>query len=173
MYVMKETPRRWTIVTSSLNEIPRGGTTWTEISNAGRFLPKEMNTNRFYWDSHWLEIWSNHFCPSIGPNWRERGYGLRDQHRNRMVLRGGGAPLSTEGFWVDTVFYEDVNGFFLLLEYLLDRSYHISYCRTILCSVHQQGKHFLLTFSFSFCNAPRSPISYSGSCLHLGVPSEL
>jgi hypothetical protein len=27
MYVMKETPRRRTIVTSSLNEIPRGGTT--------------------------------------------------------------------------------------------------------------------------------------------------
>jgi hypothetical protein len=20
------------------------------------------------WDSHWLEIWSNHFCPSMGPN---------------------------------------------------------------------------------------------------------
>jgi hypothetical protein len=32
------------------------------------FLPKEMNANRFFWDSHWLEIWSNHFCPSMGPN---------------------------------------------------------------------------------------------------------
>ncbi len=31
-------------------------------------LPKEMNANRFYWDSHWLEIWSYHFCPSMGPN---------------------------------------------------------------------------------------------------------
>ena len=33
-----------------------------------RFLPKEMTANRFFWDSHWLEIWSNHFCPSMGPN---------------------------------------------------------------------------------------------------------
>ena len=31
-------------------------------------LPKEMNANRFFWDSHWLEMWSNHFCPSMGPN---------------------------------------------------------------------------------------------------------
>ncbi len=42
-------------------------------------LPKEMNAYRFFWDSHWLEIWSNHFCPSTGPNGGsvERGYGLR------------------------------------------------------------------------------------------------
>jgi hypothetical protein len=33
-----------------------------------RFLPKEMNANRFFGDAHWLEIWSNHFCPSMGPN---------------------------------------------------------------------------------------------------------
>jgi hypothetical protein len=33
-----------------------------------RFLPKEMNANRFFWDSHWLEIWSNHFYPSMDPN---------------------------------------------------------------------------------------------------------
>ncbi len=33
-----------------------------------RILPKEMRANRFFWDSHWLEIWSNHFCPSMGPN---------------------------------------------------------------------------------------------------------
>ncbi len=31
-------------------------------------LPKDLNANRFFWDSHWLEIWSNHLCPSIGPN---------------------------------------------------------------------------------------------------------
>jgi hypothetical protein len=31
-----------------------------------RFLPKEMNVNRFFWDSHWLEVWSNHLCPSTG-----------------------------------------------------------------------------------------------------------
>jgi hypothetical protein len=38
----------------------QGGKNW--------FLPKEMNENRFFWDSHWLEIWSNHFYPSMGPN---------------------------------------------------------------------------------------------------------
>ncbi len=38
----------------------QGGKNW--------ILPKEMNANRFLWDSHWLEIWSNHFCPSMGPN---------------------------------------------------------------------------------------------------------
>jgi hypothetical protein len=37
----------------------QGGKNW--------ILPKEMNTNRFFWDSHWLEIWSNHFCPSMEP----------------------------------------------------------------------------------------------------------
>jgi hypothetical protein len=31
-------------------------------------LPKKINANRFFWDSHWLEIWSNHFCPSMGLN---------------------------------------------------------------------------------------------------------
>ncbi len=38
----------------------QGGKNW--------FLPKEMNANRFFWDCHWLEIWSNHFYPSMGPN---------------------------------------------------------------------------------------------------------
>ncbi len=38
----------------------QGGKNW--------FLPKEMNANRFFWDSHWLEIWSNLFYPSMGPN---------------------------------------------------------------------------------------------------------
>ncbi len=38
----------------------QGGKNW--------FLPKEMNANRFFCDSHWLEIWSNHFYPSMGPN---------------------------------------------------------------------------------------------------------
>ncbi len=30
----------------------QGGKNW--------ILPKEINANRFFWDSHWLEIWSNH-----------------------------------------------------------------------------------------------------------------
>jgi hypothetical protein len=38
----------------------QGGKNW--------ILPKEINANRFFWDSHWLEIWSNHLCPSMGPN---------------------------------------------------------------------------------------------------------
>jgi hypothetical protein len=38
----------------------QGGKNW--------ILLKEMNANRLFWDSHWLEIWSNHFCPSMGPN---------------------------------------------------------------------------------------------------------
>jgi hypothetical protein len=31
-------------------------------------LPKEINANWFFWDSHWLEIWSNHLCLSMEPN---------------------------------------------------------------------------------------------------------
>ncbi len=38
----------------------QGGKNW--------ILPKETNANLFFWDSLWLEIWSNHFCPSMGPN---------------------------------------------------------------------------------------------------------
>jgi hypothetical protein len=38
----------------------QGGKNW--------IFPKEMNASRFFWDSHWLEIWSNHFYPSMGPN---------------------------------------------------------------------------------------------------------
>ncbi len=38
----------------------QGGKNW--------ILPKEMNANRFFYDSHWLEILSIHFCPSMGPN---------------------------------------------------------------------------------------------------------
>ncbi len=29
---------------------------------------KEITAIRFFWDSHWLEIWKNHLCPSLGPN---------------------------------------------------------------------------------------------------------
>jgi hypothetical protein len=38
----------------------QGGKNW--------ILPKEMNANRFFWDSHWLEIWPNQLFPSMGPN---------------------------------------------------------------------------------------------------------
>ncbi len=38
----------------------QGGKNW--------ILPKLMNANQFFWNSHWLEIWSNNLCPSMGPN---------------------------------------------------------------------------------------------------------
>ncbi len=38
----------------------QGGKNW--------ILPKYVKANGFFWDSHWLEIWSNHFCPSMGLN---------------------------------------------------------------------------------------------------------
>jgi hypothetical protein len=31
-------------------------------------FPKEINANRIFWDSHWLEIWSNYLSPSMGQN---------------------------------------------------------------------------------------------------------
>jgi hypothetical protein len=38
----------------------QGGKNW--------ILPKEMRANRFFWDSRWLEICSNHFFPFMGSN---------------------------------------------------------------------------------------------------------
>jgi hypothetical protein len=37
----------------------QGGQNW--------ILLKETIADRFFLDSHWLEIWKNHFCP-MGPN---------------------------------------------------------------------------------------------------------
>ncbi len=37
----------------------QGGKNW--------ILPREINANRFFLDSHWLEIWKNHLCPCMGP----------------------------------------------------------------------------------------------------------
>jgi hypothetical protein len=33
-------------------------------------LQKDVNANRFFWNSHWLEIWKKTItiCPSMGPN---------------------------------------------------------------------------------------------------------
>ncbi len=36
----------------------QGGKNW--------ILLKDINKNRFFGDSHWLEIWKNHLCPSMG-----------------------------------------------------------------------------------------------------------
>jgi hypothetical protein len=51
----------------------QGGKNW--------FLPKEMNANRFFWDSHALA--GNLVKPLLslyGTEWRERGYGLCTLH---------------------------------------------------------------------------------------------
>jgi hypothetical protein len=65
----------------------QGGKNW--------FLPKEINAIRFFWDSHWLEIWSNHFYPSMGPNGGSVAMDSGDRtsdtlHKNTHPLRGVG-----------------------------------------------------------------------------------
>ncbi len=60
----------------------QGGKNW--------FLPKEMNANRFFWDSHWLEIWSNHFYPSMGPN---GGSVAMDSVRISAAATGGAGDI--------------------------------------------------------------------------------
>ncbi len=54
-----------------------GGKNW--------IFPKEICANRFFWDSHWLEIWKYIYvplCPSMEPNgWSvASGYGLSFDH---------------------------------------------------------------------------------------------
>jgi hypothetical protein len=39
-------------------------------------LLKEMNANRFFWDSHWLDL-VKPLISLYGTEWRDRGYGLR------------------------------------------------------------------------------------------------
>ncbi len=46
---------------------------------------KEINANRFFWDSHWLEIWKNHLCSSLGP---DRGSVAMD-YRSTLIYCGG------------------------------------------------------------------------------------
>ncbi len=56
------------VVLCATNCISRGGTTWT-----GDFKCREVKLDFAERDERkpdfrWLEIWSNHFCPSMGPN---------------------------------------------------------------------------------------------------------
>ncbi len=64
----------------------QGGKNW--------ILPKETNANRFFCDSHWLEIWKNHVCPSMG---RNGGIVAMDlflfQCANTIGAGGIGAPI--------------------------------------------------------------------------------
>jgi hypothetical protein len=54
-----------------------------------RILPKYINANRFFWDSHWLEIRSNHFCPSMGPNGGSvaTDSGVNSRNGNHVMMR--------------------------------------------------------------------------------------
>jgi hypothetical protein len=60
-----------------------------------RILPKAINANRFYRDSHWLEIWKNHFCPSLGPNGVSVAMDSADGrfHPVLFVLRGSNEKM--------------------------------------------------------------------------------
>ncbi len=46
----------------------QGGKNW--------ILPKQINANRFFWDSHWLESLVKPLLSLYRTEWRERGYGL-------------------------------------------------------------------------------------------------
>jgi hypothetical protein len=84
-----------------------------QLGGKNRFLPKEMTANRFFWDSHWLEILSNHLCPSMGPNggivamdsaleFRKMTYrGLADSGLQQAGI--GQAPVSHLPQFVDAV----------------------------------------------------------------------
>ncbi len=83
---------------------------WSQLQGGqNRIWMEEINANRFFWDSLWLEIWKNHLCPPMGPNrgsmamdsgkttyvmslygteWRERGYGLWNNNLCTYVLYG-------------------------------------------------------------------------------------
>ncbi len=52
-----------------------------------RIFLKKINANWFFLDSHWMEIWRNHLCPSMGRNGgsitmdlAEVGWGYRTHH---------------------------------------------------------------------------------------------
>ncbi len=52
-----------------LNTYSRAMNSWTQMQGGQNWiLPKEINANRFFWDSYWLEIWKNQLCPSFGPD---------------------------------------------------------------------------------------------------------
>jgi len=53
-----------------------------------RILPKEINANRFFQDSHWLGIWKNHLRTSMGPNGGSGAKGSGKQRANNLVWFG-------------------------------------------------------------------------------------
>jgi hypothetical protein len=57
-------------------------------------LPKQINANRFFWDSHWLEIWSNRLCPSMGPN---GGRVAMDSEATKVIVSDYRVRVCSEG----------------------------------------------------------------------------
>jgi hypothetical protein len=81
----------------------QGGKNW--------FLPKEMNANRFFWDSHWLEIWSKHFYPSMGPNGGSVAMDLVHHGKTENIDKRSPGAQSSYYFCQNEILYsERVNG---------------------------------------------------------------
>ncbi len=75
----------------------QGGKNW--------ILPKEIYAHRFFWDSHWLEIWSNHLCLSLGPNGgsvaMDSGLLISPElHYACFTIHGIMESLSGYGLWI-------------------------------------------------------------------------
>jgi hypothetical protein len=50
-------------------QILRGRKTSQIQGDKNYILPKKINANQFFRETpHWLKIWKNHLCPSVGPN---------------------------------------------------------------------------------------------------------
>ncbi len=69
----------------------QGGKNW--------ILPKYINANRFFWDSHWLEIWSNHFCPSMGLNGGSVATDSEAVRHEREISKNWILPKETKANW--------------------------------------------------------------------------
>jgi hypothetical protein len=65
----------------------QGGKNW--------ILPKQINANRFFWDSHWLEIWSNYLCHSMRPN--RRNVAMDSEPRSQSPLSSSVSMMCTTG----------------------------------------------------------------------------
>ncbi len=70
----------------------QGGKNW--------ILPKDINANRFFCDSHCQEIWKNHFS-LYGTEWRQRGYGLGRSSAKFSAAHGteGQTRIGRSSYW--------------------------------------------------------------------------
>ncbi len=123
----------------------QGGKNW--------ILPKMINANRFFLDSHWLEIWSNHILPSMGPNGGivamssafrdcvllERfGEFLPDNSHTKIILRGKSNVLpmhltkvsSFACYWLDVI-TEKKQKYAFLTQSLRLKTLAMLICKTI------------------------------------------